>query len=288
VPDMSRRFGDFEPDGRNWITLASGEFYPDVLPKACELYAPVIKRFGDLLRRSGSSQRLLVTIARDPMSTQLMRVFRRYVTPQLPVEMLKKKRIAVATAKDFGSDFRPIEEVQAKFDSRPVPDEPLCALLWEYKDRGKKGYSLTDQFFELFSIHHPDFSIEGPRRAGRDIPLGSILRDYPQPDTPVDFIIRSRGGDPVVVGFARYDGDRGGAQEDDRTGHYRDVVQEVLGYSRRIGRPIRVLLINDGPGLLLGTMWRDYASLEELDDGVRVMTLRMVPYRLTDDWMLGR
>jgi hypothetical protein len=160
--------------------------------------------------------------------------------------------------------------------------------LWEYKDRGKKGYSLTDQFFELFSIHHPDFSIEGPRRAGRDIPLGSILRDYPQPDTPVDFIIRSRGGDPVVVGFARYDGDRGGAQEDDRTGHYRDVVQEVLGYSRRIGRPIRVLLINDGPGLLLGTMWRDYASLEELDDGVRVMTLRMVPYRLTDDWMLGR
>src|SRR5205085_11294104 len=52
----------------------------------------------------------------------------------------------------YRDDFRPIHEVQAAFSSRPIPDEPLCALLWEYKDRGKKGYDLTERFFELFSI----------------------------------------------------------------------------------------------------------------------------------------
>lgn len=40
--------------------------------------------------------------------------------------------------------------VQSAFLSRPVPDEALCAVLWEYKDRGKKGYDMTEKFFAIF------------------------------------------------------------------------------------------------------------------------------------------
>ena len=31
-------FGYYKADAHNWITLATGEFYPDILPRACELY----------------------------------------------------------------------------------------------------------------------------------------------------------------------------------------------------------------------------------------------------------
>jgi hypothetical protein len=55
--------------------------------------------------------------------------------------------------------FRPIHEVHAAFESRPVPDEALCALLWEYKDRGKKGYDLTERFFMIFKETFPQFTI---------------------------------------------------------------------------------------------------------------------------------
>ena len=51
---------------------------------------------------------------------------------------------------EFGKGFRPIQKVQAAFATRPIPDEALCAVLWEYKDRGKKGYDLTERFFSLF------------------------------------------------------------------------------------------------------------------------------------------
>ncbi len=65
------------------------------------------------------------------MRVQLARVFRKYVSPETPVEMLRKKRQAEKIARDFGATFRPIQEVQAAFESRPLPDEALCALLWE-------------------------------------------------------------------------------------------------------------------------------------------------------------
>jgi len=34
----------------------------------------------------------------------------------------------------------------------------------------------------------------------------------------------------VETGFARYDSDRGGAQEDDRTGGYKNCADEILTY----------------------------------------------------------
>ncbi len=88
-----KSFADYKPEAPNWITMASGEFYPDILADASELYKPVLLTFGQLLRASESSVRLLqsITEVRQPwMRVQLCRVFRKYVSPQTPVEMLKK------------------------------------------------------------------------------------------------------------------------------------------------------------------------------------------------------
>ena len=282
-------FEDYRQDARAWITLITGEYYPDILVHACQLYEPVLRLFATLLQSSESSVKLLLNIATVPtpwMRVQIARVFRKYVSPETPVEMLKQKNKADQIAIEFGGTFRPIHEVQAAFDQRPIPDEPLCALLWEYKDRGKKGYDLTTRFFQLFREKFTDLSLLGPERAGADIRLSSIFPNYPNPNRPVDFIVKE--GDTVLaVGLVRYDGDRGGAQEDDRTGGYRNCADEVIGYCTTAGLPrVKVIFVNDGPGLLLGSMWRDYASIEARSpDRIRIMTLRMIDDRLTRSWL---
>lgn len=176
--------------------------------------------------------------------------------------------------------------MQKAFASRPIPDEALCAVLWEYKDRGKKGYDLTEKFFAIIRGCLPAYTIRGPERAGKDVLLGRIWPDYPKPDRPADFIIE-HDNRVLAVGFARYDGDRGGAQEDDRTGGYRDCSQEVLRFAKKKGfNKLKVIFVNDGPGLLLGSMWSDYDHLEKSGKGrIRIVTLRMVPERLTAEWL---
>jgi hypothetical protein len=209
-------FADYRSDARSWITLVTGEYYPDILVHACLLYEPVLKQFGIVLRESESSVKLLLNIAIIPsqwMRVQVARVFRKYVSPETPVEMLKQKNRARQITEEFGDTFRPIQEVQKAFDSRPMPDEPLCAVLWEYKDRGKKGYDLTTRFFEMFREKFPALHLDGPERAGKDILLSSIFENYPNPNRPVDFVVRD-GTEILAIGLARYDGDRGGAQED--------------------------------------------------------------------------
>lgn len=282
-------FADYERDARNWITLVTGEYYPDILKDACELYEPALRRFGHLLRESESSARLLMSIADvSPqwMRIQLARIFRKYVSPETPVEMLKKKTRAGVIVEDFGGTFRPIPEVQAAFDSRPLPDEALCALLWEYKDRGKKGYDLTTRFFDLFRRQFPDLTLIGPEKAGRDVRLGSVFPQYPKPDRPVDFLVME-GNMVLAVGLARYDGDRGGAQEDDRVGGYANCADEVRDYCRANHlEKTKILFLNDGPGLMLGSMWRDYALIEQRWPGrILVFTLRMLPERVTMTWL---
>jgi len=285
-----KSFADYKADATNWITLASGEYYPDILVDACELYKPVLVLFGQLLKTSESSTRLFLQIAEQSdgwMRVQLARVFRKYVSPETPVEMLKQKSKAQRIFDEFGKGFRPIQKVQAAFLTRPVPDEALCAVLWEYKDRGKKGYDLTEKFFGLFRSTFPDLPLTGPERAGKDILMGAVFPKYPKPDRPVDFIIRSPDNDEVIaVGLARYDSDRGGAQEDDRTGGYRHCADEILGYAKKHGLRTKVIFINDGPGLLLGSMWNDYVALEKSKAGkIMVATLRMVPERITREWL---
>jgi len=77
------------------------------------------------------------------------------------------------------------------------------------------------------------------------------------------------------------------AKEDDRTGQYRDCANEVLKFSQKMDLRLKVIFLNDGPGLLLGSMWKDYAALEESWAGmVKVVTLRMFTERITVDWLL--
>lgn len=289
TPTARKHFGDYKHDAATWITLATGEYYPDILPEACELYKPVLVLFGQLLKQSESSVALFLSICELTetwMRIQLARVFRKYVSPTTPVEMLKAKSKAQAICDQFGHAFRPIQEVQRGFESRPIADEAICAVLWEYKDRGKKGYDLTEKFFALARAQLPALTLLGPERAGQDVLLGTIWKDYPKPDRPADFIIKS-GSSVLAVGFARYDSDRGGAQEDDRTGGYRECANEVLRFAERKGLDkLKVIFLNDGPGLLLGSMWSDYEYLERSGKGrILVATLRMLPARLTTDWL---
>ena len=56
-------------------------------------------------------------------------------------------------------------------------------------------------------------------------------------------------------------------------------------------RKARILLClrrrRHGPGLLLGSMWRDYAEIEKRGKGrILVTTLRMLDERLTKDWLV--
>ena len=110
---------------------------------------------------------------------------------------------------------------------------------------------------------------------------------YPNPNRPVDFLIRDKSGNfPLAIGLARYDSDRGGAQEDDRVGGYRDCADEILGFSKKAGINTKLIFLNDGTGLLLGSMWDDYARLEDRWPGeIIVLTLRMVPERLRRRWL---
>lgn len=82
-----RTFRDFKPEERrNYITLSTGEYYPDILEDACRLYSPVLETFSEILHRSESSNALFMNIASVPnqwMRTQLCRVFRKYVSPEI-------------------------------------------------------------------------------------------------------------------------------------------------------------------------------------------------------------
>lgn len=284
---MTKKFSDYKAENANWVTLATGEFYPDILADACNLYKPVLELFGQLLKSSESSEKLFlqtVAINQPWMRIQLARVFRKYVSPNTPVEMLKQKRKAAWICKEFGKGFRPIVEVQQAFLSRPMPDETLCAVLWEYKDRGQKGYDMTESMFELLRGKFPNLEILGPERAGRDILLGEVFEYYTKPDRPVDFIIKE-DNEILAIGFARYDSDRGGAQEDDRTGGYANASRELLNYIIENNLKTKIIFVNDGPGLLLGSMWDDYSYIEEVSDNIKVVTLRMITERITFEWL---
>ena len=170
---------------------------------------------------------------------------------------------------------------------RPIPDEALCAVLWEYKDRGKKGYNLTAKLFKTLRERFPSLTVKGPEGAGKDILLHDIFIGYPNHSRPVDFVIYDEDKTSILaIGLARYDSDRGGAQEDDRTGGYFNCARELFAYAKRKKLRTKLIFLNDGPGLLLGSMWDDYARLEQSQKGkIAVLTLRMIPERLSLNWL---
>ena len=289
-----KSFADYKEENYKWITTLEGEFYPDYLDQAVVFYKPVVKRFRELVNESSSSKELFSKINNEPGASriQLFRIFRKYVSPQTSVEMLKVKSKESKIIEYFGEKFRDISMVKDLLSRRKDNDEALISILYEYKDRGKKGYSLTGMFFEWFEAkfpvtdkENPGFRISGPTGAGKDIILSSILKDYPK-KTPADFVIWSDKDEPLVIGFARYDSDRGGAQEDDRIKGYSDNVTDILSYAKQHNLNLKIMLLNEGPGLLLGSMWSDYGDLEKRgEDKVRVITSKMLEGRLVREWI---
>lgn len=86
---LSDSFADYKIQGHKWITLATGEYYPDILEDACKLYQPVLEMFGQLVKTSASSTQLFLRISefKQPwLRIQLARVFRKYVSPQHPLK----------------------------------------------------------------------------------------------------------------------------------------------------------------------------------------------------------
>jgi len=285
-------FGDYQEEGQDWITFVEADYYPDYLEPAKEKYEDDMAEFGNLLERAETSADILRIINQEwtttqKQRTQLLRIFRRYVSPDTSVEMLKKKNNESMVIDDFGHKFREIEEVRENWHSRPQPDETLAALLDQHSDRGYKGYWVEEQVFQWFEKNFGNqFNLEGPRGPGRDIYLDDVFDDYPN-ETPADFVLFGPSDDPELVGFARYDSDRGGAQEDDRTGGNENVVKNITRYSEEQGLDIKILFVNDGPGLLLGSMWDDYARLENSAENVKVCTLKMLNGRVSEDWVLS-
>jgi hypothetical protein len=291
-----KNFADYKEENYKWVTSLEGEYYPDYLEQAVVFYSPVIKRFRELVNESNSSKGLFTKINNEPGASriQLLRIFRKYISPQTSVEMLKVKSKEAKIVEYFGQKFRKISIVKDLLTKRKDKDEALISILYEYKDRGKKGYSLTGMFFEWFEAKFPvtdkdktGFRISGPTGAGKDIILNSVLKDYPK-RTPADFIIWRDKNEPLVIGFARYDSDRGGAQEDDRIKGYSDNVTDILSYSKKYDVNLKIMFLNEGPGLLLGSMWSDYGDLEKRGEGkVRVITSKMLEDRLNREWIVS-
>jgi hypothetical protein len=291
----TKPFGAYRDDARRWITIFDTEFYPDTLEAALAKYGPVLEAFTQLAEEAPDSADLFRNIQATPKEVrgQLLRVFRKYVSPDTSVEMLKRVRSTDRLIVDFGDRFRSIEQVRRNLAKRPRPDEALIALLAEYGERGKKGYELTEAFFLWFEAEFSDagWTVVGPLGAGRDIDLPDVIPGYPT-RTPVDFVISDQDGVVRVVGFARYDSDRGGAQEDDRIGGNERRLREILRFAPGKGNgeaPVKVAFLNDGPGLLLGSMWADYATIENGGEGrALVTTLKMAQAgRFSPNWILS-
>lgn len=293
---MRALFGDYKDRAPKFVTTQERPYYPDYLDQALVLYRGVFSQFKALLNVADSSADLLHKIQSQAGDEriQLLRCFRKYVSPMTSVEMLKVKAKTKQVIEGFGGTFRSLDEVKVRFSGRPLDDEALAAVLWEHHDRGTPGYILTKEFFDAFEdkFGHK-YLIAGPREAGADVQLSTVLPKFTS-IVPADFVILEKEKNiPLVVGFAHYDSDRGGSQEDDRTGGNQDKVEKIMAYAARRRLPLQVLFVNDGPGLLLGSMWDDYARLETdniVDNELRVMvlTLKMVPERLTLDWLEGR
>lgn len=279
-------FEELGVDKRQWLTSLGTPFYPDNIDEAKVIYQPVIEEFIELADNAKSSVELfkLINKKTGKQHVQLLRVFRKYVLPGVPVEATKIKKNAEDILKHHTEDMRDLSEVRKLIKQRPTDDEALVTLLAEYASRGKKGYDLTEAFFEWFENKFKDsFTIQGPRRAGVDPQLRSILEGFTD-EAPTDFIIKNKKKEVVAVGYARYDSDRGGSQEDDRTSGNNDKITKIREYNNRTGSKIKIIYVNDGPGLALGSMWRDYAALDT-KPGVLVCTLKMLDDRLTEEWL---
>ncbi len=268
--------------------------FPEILEQSYEKYAGDIDAFRTLIVTSESSAHLLERIRSPKVNKDtrmsMLKMFRRCVAPVLDTEMSKK--ITKVTTQDlvenYGATFKPIDKLRAQFESlRPGDFETLAALIGEYDTRGQSGYALTEQFFDWFEAEFSGvFTIEGPRRAGRDVELSSVFKTFVG-GYPCDFVIRS-ADDVLAVGFARYDATRGGAQSDDRTGGNWAKVEKARQFCEKSGDAFRIVFLADGPGLAHNDTWKEACDIDGAWGGnVRVTTLKLAKARVTPQWLRG-
>lgn len=270
--------------------------FPEVLEPLIEKYDASIDAFCRLVTESDSSAEVLEKIrssdhgANERMA--LLKMYRRCVSPVLDTETTKKikKNSTASLVETYGETFKPISKLKAQFSEFPEEYKyALAALIGEYDTRGQLGYQLTEAFFDWFEDHFAgSYTIEGPRRAGRDIELSQIYPDF-KGSYPCDFVIRRESDEEVMaVGFARYDSTRGGAQSDDRTGGNANKVDKAKAFDEVTPTRLKLIFLSDGPGLMHNDTWEEACALDGQWNGrVRVVTLKIAGVRITPDWLEG-
>ncbi len=276
--------------------IDAGLRFPEVVPVMRDKYEAAIRQFADLVAASSSSRGLLAQIrtAAIPAARRmaLLKIFRRCVSGVCDTEATKKiNTITTASlAENFGSTFKPISKLKAQFaDLNDVFISVLAVSIGEYDNRGQQGYVLTSQFFDWFEDHFKEhLTIEGPRGAGPDVQLSTVIPGF-EGACPCDFIIRNRlDGNVVSVGFVRYDATRGGAQSNDRTEGNAAKVYVIREHCQPLHKSLRVVFLADGPGLAHKDTWRAAVKLDGMWDGnVRVTPLKLADRRVTLEWLRG-
>ena len=284
-------------DAHSVITaIESGLRFPEVVPVMRQRYEAAIRQFAALVAASSNSGNLLERIRTPKIDADrrmaLLKIFRRCVSGVCDTEATKKiTSISTQSLVDnYGSTFKPISKLREQFaDLNEVFVSVLAVSIGEYDNRGQQGYVLTGQFFDWFEERFKgQLTIEGPRGAGPDVELSSVVSDF-SGSCPCDFVVR-RGSDKkvIAVGFARYDSTRGGAQSDDRTGGNSGKVYMIREYCKSPREPLRILFLADGPGLAHNDTWREAVNLDGSWDGnVRVSTLKLASQRVTLQWLTG-
>jgi len=218
--------------------------FPEVLELLLEKYDDTIDVFCQLIKQSDSSAEVLEKIRTSEREADqrmaLLKMYRRCVSPVLDTETTKKiKKVSTdSLVRDYGHTFKPIGKLKQQFGNLPKEMRyALAALIGEYDTRGQLGYQLTGIFFDWFEkIFQDEFTIEGPRGAGRDIELSQVFPEF-EGSYPCDFVIRRKSDNKVlVVGFARYDSTRGGSQSDDRTGGNANKLDKAKRFYRKTGK----------------------------------------------------
>src|SRR5437899_3190312 len=109
-----RPFSDYRSEAHRWITIFDTPFYPDTLDAARLKYGPILELFQERAEKVANAADLLRDIQRQPKEArgQLLRVFRKYVSPDTSVEMLRRVRKTEEVIEQFGDRFRPLESVR--------------------------------------------------------------------------------------------------------------------------------------------------------------------------------
>lgn len=268
--------------------------FPEILDILIDKYQNSIDVFVELIKTSDSSAEVLRRIRTADRDSDermaLLKMYRRCVSPVLDTETTKKiKKVSTDTLVEaYGETFKPIGKLKRQFAEMPKEFKyALAALIGEYDTRGQLGYQLTGAFFDWFEEHFAgQYTIEGPRGAGRDIELSEIYPNF-KGAFPCDFIVRRKSDNEVLaVGFARYDSTRGGAQSDDRTGGNSNKVEKAKAFDKLTPTRLKLIFLSDGPGLMHGDTWEEACVLDGQWDGrVRVMTLKLSESRITPEWL---